>query len=293
MCVRKSNLNEFTPSPASVCAVNAGNTNPYFQNDRVVEEFLCLVENALPNALHAIRTRKLDNSAIFAVAGLMSTIYICSPAGVRIATEWVTNAHRTAISAVEDFGYLPPIPAGLQQFGGSIKDLLEVGAVELNVDSKYAQSIGISQILKQTSIFGNAKWEFLVSNDAQTTFLTSDFPLIAEHNTKSMNWTFPLSPEIALKVTPNLQMKKLDPDLNFSFNETVFTKYSAAKVRALNKFIVMAAEDFVFSSSKETWLSNFVRKNRNFRTGVKHWPLELDETYGLAQRVQIIPHGNW
>jgi hypothetical protein len=51
--IRKSDLKQFTPGTKAVCAMSGGNTNPFLQPQRAIEEFLAAIE---PKYEWAVRT---------------------------------------------------------------------------------------------------------------------------------------------------------------------------------------------------------------------------------------------
>ena len=52
---RKSDLKSFTPKSKDVCRINDGSTNAYLQNDRVIEEFLKVIDPKYNAALDMLK----------------------------------------------------------------------------------------------------------------------------------------------------------------------------------------------------------------------------------------------
>jgi hypothetical protein len=64
--------------------------------------------------------------------------------------------HSTA-KTIDAQGLIPKAPPSLG--GKSLTELLADGTVKFEVDPKYPQAIGISNILHHTALFGNSPWE--------------------------------------------------------------------------------------------------------------------------------------
>jgi hypothetical protein len=90
----------------------------------------------------------------------------------------------------------------------------EIGFV---VDPKYPQALGISTIISRASVYGNSPWEILLNSIPECPFFTSDFPVAIEATGKrTMNWIVPLTPDLAIRIIPDIRLSGTPPDLSFA-----------------------------------------------------------------------------
>jgi len=179
------------------------------------------------------------------------------------------------------------IPAPPPQLGGeSLTDLLESGKVKFEVDPKYPQAVGISNILGRVAAFGNFKWDILINENRDCPFFTSDFPVGTEpaDNGRVSNRIVPLAPSIAVRFRPDIN---LDRDrANYEFSNFSFERLKVSRQEAitLNRLLVRSAEDTVFFRDDRPWIVEFIEKNRHFRTGT----VETKHPAGLSYQQAIV-----
>ena len=263
--IRKSDLKQFTPNASSVCRIDEGNTNEYLSEPRLIEEFLKTIESGYNAAVLALEQGRPDLKSIYVVAGFVSYVLTCSPAAMRIFSVPLKGAVEMIAKRVDKQGLIPPPPAELG--GKNLTELLESGKVELNVDPKYPQAIGVANILQRVVMFGNFHWEALVNTHDDCPYFTSDFPVAIEPTAdkRVLNRVVSLAPNIALRIRPDISLsgKPIRWDFcNFSFSIRKVTRHEAIKI---NYSLVRSAENTVFYRDDQDWVTRFVRKNRNFR----------------------------
>src|ERR1700692_2293138 len=104
----------------------------------------------------------------------------CSPAGMRIQAaplKWMLESTARALDAANEFPRPPDVLGG-----ASLTELLHSGKLEITVDPKFPQAIGIAHILNMTSMLGNFAWEVLQNPFPDSPFFTSDFPVAIEES---------------------------------------------------------------------------------------------------------------
>ncbi|RII29955.1 MAG: hypothetical protein CXR30_09155 [Geobacter sp.] len=263
--IRKSDLKEFTPKSDDVCRIENGSTNEYLEDERAVEEFLKGVEPNYNSALEKLRTNCLDAECIYAIAGFVAYIATCSPTAMRIKSSPLKGVVEETSRILDAKGGFPPPPPELG--GRGLTDLLEEGMIQVKIDPKYPQAIGIASILSHTSIFGNFKWEVLINSQEKNPFFTSDYPIAIEQTTdlRIHNKIMPLAPDIAIRICPNLDFDKKNVDFTFSDFSHKVRKPSRDEIMKINRLIVRCAEDTVFFRDNYPWVLNFVKRNAKYR----------------------------
>jgi hypothetical protein len=286
--VRKSDLKAFTPNSRVVCVVNDGSTNAYLLEDRAIENFLETIEPKYNSALEKLADQKIDQECIYTIAGFVAYVISCSPAGMRIHSEPLKSTVETTAAMMDAAGLLPPPPPELA--GVSLTQLLQQGAVQVKIDTKYPQAMGISSILERTATFGNFRWEILLNDFGDSPFFTSDFPAAIEKtgDPRILNRIVPLAPNLALRIRPNLSLERGQAD--FSFRNFGFRtrRVSRQEVMNLNCLIVRCAEDMVFYRDDHPWILPFIAKNRHYRIEPHTHELRTAEGTLLISTLRVI-----
>ena len=167
--IRKSDLKSFPAHSRDVCRTIDGSTNAYLKQDRVIEEFLKTIEPKYDAALEKLAGGAIDYECVYTIAGFIAYIICCSPAGMRIKSGHLKSLVETEAKVRQARGRFPNPP---EEFEGA--NLVE--RLQVNVDHKFPQAIGISAIPRLTAIFGNFRWEILINDFDHSPFFTSDFP---------------------------------------------------------------------------------------------------------------------
>ena len=81
--IRKTDLCYFTPNSAAVCRIEDGNTSPFLQEERAIEEFLRGIEPKYNPSVEKLSTNSIDYECIYTIAGFVSYI----PGSVKPDTE--------------------------------------------------------------------------------------------------------------------------------------------------------------------------------------------------------------
>jgi Protein of unknown function (DUF4238) len=176
--IRKADLKAFTSDSDSVCRIMDGSTNAYLREERAIEDFLKTIEPNYDNALDKLIAGEIDKQCIYTIASFVAYVITCSPAGMRILSGPLKSSVGTTAAMMEAQGSLPPSPAELG--GVSLTELLRDGAIEVKINPKFPQAIGIESILELAASFGNLKWEILHNKFDDNPFFTSDFPAAIE-----------------------------------------------------------------------------------------------------------------
>jgi hypothetical protein len=263
--IRKADLEAFTPNSSAVCRIMNGSTNAYLRENRAIEDFLKTIEPNYNAALDKLIAGKIDNDCIYTIAGFFAYVISCSPAGIRIHSGPLKSTVETTTAMIEAQGLLLPPPAQLG--GANLTELLRDGAVEVKIDPKYPQAIGIDSILQHTATFGNFKWEILHNDFEDSPFFTSDFPAAIEKtdDPRILNRIVPLAPNLALRIRPDLTLGRGRSDFSFANFSCHSCNIGRKELIRLNCLIVRCAEDTVFYRDDRPWVRPFVAKNRHYR----------------------------
>lgn len=263
--IRKSDLKSFTPNSQSVCRIESGSTNTYLSDARVIEDVLKTIEPNYSAALEGLVGGNINRECIYTIAGFAAYVMTCSPAAMRIQCGPLKSIwEHQAIMMDAQSAFSPP-PAVLG--GAGLTELLLDGAVEITIDPKYPQALGIQSILKIINIFGNCKWEILQNDSKSSPFFTSDFPIAIEqtNDPRVLNRIIPLAPNLAIRIKPDISLDRTQLDLSFSKFSCVSCNIGHGEVVRINTLLVRCAEETVFYRDNHPWVQRFIRKNQHYR----------------------------
>lgn len=263
--IRKSDLFTYIARSQDVCRTREGSTNTYLREQRRIEDFLETVEPNYNTALINLTTGNVDRECIQTFAGFMTYVLCCSPAAMRIQSEPLRKVVETTATLMEKRGLLPPIPAELGST--NIGQLLRDEVIDIKIDPKYPQALGIDNIVQLANMFGNFSWDVLINEYQDNPFFTSDFPVAIEetNDPRILNRIVPLAPNVAIRIRPDLRQGDGRFDPNFSRFRCRSRKIGREEIIRLNRIIVRCAEDNIFYRDNHEWIPAFVEKNRSYR----------------------------
>jgi hypothetical protein len=264
---KKSDLKSFQCNSKSVCRIEGNSSNSYLTNDRAIEEFLRGVEPKYDESVAKLRNGNVDAECIAVVSGFAAFVACCAPAAMRMHIAPFENLVTSEAAILDRRGLLPRAPAILGN--KTLTELLAEGSARIDVDQKYPQAIGISTITGRVAFWGNSAWEILCNRDSGDPFFTSDYPIALEaRNARFANWIVPLSPDLAIRIIPDVSLSRTTPDLSFAKFSYVRRSPSRSELIEINRLIVKSAEDIVFYRDASAWIPNFIAKNRHYRIEV-------------------------
>jgi hypothetical protein len=263
--IRKNDQKMFTPNSDSVCRIEENSTNSYLREDRIIEEFLKGVEPKYNSVVSKLSKEQIDQEIIYVIAGFVSYVLTCSPAGMRINSELFRGSVEEAARIMDKHKRLPPPPKELG--GESLTEMLENGNVRIEIDKKYPQAMGITSVLSYVSIFGNALWEILINPFVDNPFFTSDFPVAIEKtkDPRVLNRIIPLAPNIAVRIMPDISLDRNNNDFTFQNFRYKYKKLCRKDIVRINRLLVQCAETTVFFNRNYDWVPKFVCNNSGFR----------------------------
>jgi len=288
--IRKAELKIFHQSSNGVCRIEENSTNAYLREDRIVEEFLKTIEPKYNIAINELQGSNISADCIYVVAGFVSYVLVCSPAGMRIQSQPIKASVEETAKLMDAKGSFPAPPPILA--GKSLTELLENGKIQVKIDPKYPQAIGITGVLSTTKAFGNSTWEILHNPHDDSPFFTSDFPIVVERarDPRVLNRIVPLSPYLAIRICPNVGLYRETIDFDFANFHYRRKKLSRSEVAVINQGIVRCAESIVFSSSNQPWVQKFVARNANFRIEPKTHRVSHGRGTLMLSTQEISPH---
>ena len=266
---RKSDSAVFLCGSKDVCRFKEGSTNLFLTESRFLEEFLMKIEPDYDRACSSIAAGEFTFDDILVIAGFAAFIIGCSPTAMRLGEKQLKSQLDAQIVIMERKGFLNPPPSVF--VGKSLTELLASGTLQINVDRKYPQAMGIADIVYMSNSLASFHWDILVnSRSEKSPFLSSDFPAAVERSNLNVpaNRIIPLRPDLAVRIVPQIRpVSHYNMDSNFSYR---IKQLSPSEVHKVNVDIVRSAENLIFASVKAKWVTQLLKKNAKFRIELDH-----------------------
>lgn len=276
--------------PKAICFESGGNTNKYFPNQRLVEDFLPAFENSWNNNIEKLESGILDANMKFEISGYIAYLRTCTPTAKRIGQENLAGlakpyAYKVMKDELEKANYLSDEHKGL------ITKELQQNKISLKVDRAFAHAqnmITLQGILYQLYC---SRWGVLINN-SNTPFVTSDNPAILYYrdpNQQIAHTYIPLKSNMALLIIPdiNIMRPSFDDVEKYDNSQDMFGVIKPARINEFNRYIIKSAEKLVIHHSKEYWLEKLVRRYGNWY--VKSEPFYLPTEKGTMTIIRIKP----
>lgn len=289
--IRKRDLFVFPCSSKDVCRVEEGSTNPYLAEARGIEEFLKTVEPFYTRALNVLGSGRTDQRSVYTMAGFIAYVATCSPTAIRLQTKPLEGSVDLTAELLERHGELPPPPDVLG--ARSLTELRQSGAMQLTIDRKFPQALGISNVLRLVEALGNSDWEVLLNPETDhNPFLTSDFPACLEQSPdpRTMDRVVPLAPDIAVRIHPSLDADGGGSGMAFPRHRFRVRRLRRNQVRSINALIAHCAEELIFSRDEASWLPTFLRKHREYRVESLLDRISVGPRHFLIWRTRCVPY---
>lgn len=263
LATRKSDQKRFTTRPKDVCRVENGNTNPFLNEQRILERLLWNVEPAYERCLTSLRSGEVPADVRNTFAGFAAAVAVSSPTFKRLAecrARIELLRHARLLDSLDPF---PPFPSsGDPQYDGkSIAELIDNELLTFDVNPQMPQALVAAKLGDLIAKFANSNWEIVKLKGGQE-LLTSDFPLAVMPRTTGWKTSrfLPLAPDIGIL------FQDAQPFNLTNFPATKFCEITSKhRVTEINRAIVMSAEELVFSNQIHPWLAKFVHSHSRFR----------------------------
>ena len=289
--IRKADGRAFPCGAADVCRIEGGNTNAFLSEPRMIEEFAKLFEPKYNWACAFLEQGEVHPDAVFVIASFAAFVMSCSPTGMRLGSAPFEARLPIEARLINRLGLFDPVPPELGE--KSVTELIDEGSIAFDIDARYPQAVGISNIIDHVTAFGNFHWDILLNEHAGTPFFTSDFPVAVEatRDPHLVARIVPLTPQLAIRICPRVELsgKKLEPTFErFSFS---VLRPARQEILAINRTIVRSAESLIFHSTPAPWVASFVCKHAKFRVEIETLNTAVDTGFLSVSRTIVRERG--
>lgn len=259
-------------SPRSVCYQPEGNTNTYFPDKRILEDYLTPLENRWNDNLVKLEMGQCDPVCRMEISSYLAFLRTCTPTAIRQSVYAIKGfiQSTTKVLAMNGRFYNENFSP---EFNDEMIEGLLSDRFQIEVDKEYAHARNMGTLSKLPIALWSADWKVLITN--QNSFLTSDNPycLYYPKNNPMVNWGYvPLKPNMALLLRPRIDILndiKKENTENIGVGGLEYGKVRPKYEFLFNENLVRHAEEKVFFPEKADWVERLVRKNREWKTVAK------------------------
>jgi len=160
----------------SICFETEGDTNKYFDNPRLLDEFLPAFENPWKNNIAKLENGVFDANTKFELAGYIAFLRSCSPTAKRLGQRMIAGAlepvaYEIGLSNLDKADYLS------DEHKLALRNAFEKREIEIKIDREFAHAQGMRALIGMLYRYYCSHWLVLI-NETNIPFITSDNPAI-------------------------------------------------------------------------------------------------------------------
>ena len=269
-------------TPRQVCYETDGDSNSYFDNPRILDNYLPYIENPWADNVAKLQSGDADADCKYQIGAYISFLRSCTPTAKRLGAKAMSGYMQPLVdkTLAERFHELGETTDGVKS---AIKNAIEHREIKVAVDEDYVHAISIQHLVRAAYRIYCSKWLVLL-NETGSPFITSDNPaslLYTEKNTQSATIFVPLSPTLGVLLEPDYSITKptLEDVKRYDHPSDDYANPKESFVAMLNELTARSAENIVLHSSGEEWVQSLVEENRGWR--VENQTFELPHDKGV------------
>lgn len=255
-------------SPKSLCYEADGDSNPYFEDSRILDEFLPVLENAWSKNVDNLEQGYMEENLRCQVSGYIAFLRYCNPTMIRLGKKSIEGILQPL---VDEAGKTIIENESSKNMGTEslLRSLFKKGEIRIDVDPKFAHAHGVWSLLDTLKRLYCSPWKVFI-NETDTPFITSDYPATLWYpleNVQVAHTYVPISRTCAIVIaTDEYAMASLsEGELRYDPDQDTFGVIKQAYVEKFNRLIIKSAENVVLHQNTEAWLEELVRKYRAWR----------------------------
>lgn len=254
--------------PKSVCFKPDGNTNTYFSDPRILEEYLTPLENSWNDNLERLAQGAYDAKVKMEIASYLAFLRVCTPTAIRQSQDNLKGLLSSTAKVMAGQGLFHSDEFS-REFNDRMVAMLMNDELTFTVQEEYAHAKNIEILNLLPITLCNADWKVLFTNGHN--FLTSDNPFCLYYpgDNPMVAWCYvPLRPDMALLMRPKHEYSEIIRERRFDELPDGIIEYGRIKEKFLflfNQNLVRHAEEKVFFREKADWVERMVKDNRDWQ----------------------------
>lgn len=274
-------------SPKQVCYETDGDSNTYFDNPRILDEYLPRIENPWTSNIAKLTAGDVDADCRYEMGAYIAFLRSCTPTAKRLGA----NAMSADLQPLVDktlAEHLHELGEITYETRSAIEKAIQERGIHAVVDEEYVHAVSIQNLIQAAHRFYCSHWLVLV-NETDIPFITSDNPASLYHTEQNSLFAIvfvPLSPSIAVMIKPDFEIDRptIDDVESYKHRGDDYANPKKDFVKHLNELIVKSAENLVLHSDKEEWVEALVSNHKNWRIESKTFELPYDREMIIIHR---------
>lgn len=254
-------------SPKSVCYVPDGNTNTFFSDPRILEQFITPLEKNWNDNLRRLEAGQCDPDTRYEIAAYLSYLRIGTPTALKQSQGNLAGLVKSTAKVMAAQGLFYNDKFSKEFNEARISEIMN-DDFEVKVNAEYAHARNISTLNNLSFAFCNSDWKVLF--DRGGNILTGDNPFCLYDGGKPVvdPWAYiPLRPDMALLMRSNLDSSDMIRQGRAAELPHGTLEYGRVKAKFLYRFnecLVRHAEEKVFYNKEADWVTRLVKLNRDW-----------------------------
>jgi hypothetical protein len=277
--------------PKAICFETTGDTNKYFPDTRILDQYLPVFENTWADNIEKMDNQCLDGDTKYKIAGYVAFLRASTPTAKRLGQESISGvikplANKFMKSTLDENEILSPDTKAL------LYRAITEDQVALDVDREFAHALGIESLLSVLNQLYCSCW-LVLRNITDIPLITSDNPTTLyypDSNPQYAHIYIPVKSNLAILISPDLSIMNAGHKdvLKYSNQKDRFGTIKKNYVKIFNTLVVKGAENIVLHSSEEDWLERLVQKYKNWIIESRIDHLHTESGYITVQRQQPV-----
>lgn len=269
-------------TPRQVCYETDGDSNSYFDNPRILDEYLPHIENPWADNIAKLQAGNVDADCKYEIGAYIAFLRSCTPTAKRLGAK-ATSANMQPLVDKTLAEYFHELGETTDEVRSTIKEAIKNRKIRAVVDEEYVHAISIQHLVHSAYRFYCSHWLVLL-NETGIPFITSDNPaglFYTEQNPQYVRVFVPLSPTMGVLIMPDITIARptIEDVKSYEHPGDDYAHPKESFVAILNELTARSAENIVLHSAAEEWVQTLVEMNREWR--VENQTFELPYENGM------------
>ncbi len=278
-------------TPRQVCYESDGDSNSYFDNPRILDEYLPHIENPWANNIKRLGSGDVDADCKYEIGAYIAFLRSCTPTAKRLGARAISANMQPLVdkTLAEHFHELGETT---DEVRSAIADAIKNREIKAVVDEEYAHAISIQNLIHSAYRFYCSHWLVLV-NTTDIPFIASDNPaglFYAEKNPQFAMVFVPLAPTLGVLIKPDFTIDRptIEDVKQYNHPGDDYAHPKESFVGTLNELTVRSAENMVLHSREEKWLEALVSNNKTWRVENQTFELPYENGMYIINRQKVV-----
>lgn len=273
--------------PRQVCYETDGDSNSYFDNPRVLDQYLPHIENPWTKNISKLALGNVDVDCKYGIGAYIAFLRSCTPTAKRLGAKAISAYMQPLVDKTlsEHFHELGETTYEVRS---AIEQTIKAREIRAVVDEDYAHAISIQHLVHLAYRFYCSHWLVLI-NETDIPFITSDNPAslyYAESNAQHAIVFVPLSKSLSVLIKPDLSIVRptIEDVKSYKHSGDDYAHPKESFVKFLNELTVKGAENIVIHSVNEPWVEELVSIYKDWKVKTQTFEIPCEKGMYIITR---------